>query len=212
MALRGSFSGAPHRARGSAVKRWASWSLAIAAATVVTVEPSTAGQAGAARTPPPPRLFPAFEGTWVLDEQASTGRLSAAPGATVTFEITPTEITLTLTRRRPASPNTPSDGTSFRQVFRVDGTETTVPSPAAYPLGRVLLVSDALVFTTSTPPRDGGFTQVNDAYSVEGGVLIARRQLVAFVGKPGFIATMQEPSNRQSHVFVYRRASPSSQR
>jgi hypothetical protein len=155
---------------------------------------------------PAPRLFPEFEGTWVLDEQASTGRVSATPGATVTFAITPTEITLTRTPKLPEQQGNPARGSlPFVHVFRLDGTETSTDTPYPYPRGRFQLVSDALVFTTITVPRDDNFDTVTDAYSIDGDRLIARRQIVA-IRAPGYIATMQEPTNNRFHHYVYRRA------
>ena len=142
---------------------------------------------------------------WTLDEKASTGRMTAAPGATVTFAITPTEITLTRTRKLPEQRSNPPDETPIRQLFRLDGSEAPVMEGRRSLRGRFLLVSDALVFTTSETPPESGFNIVTDAYSVDGDVLTARRQLVA-VRAPGYIATMQEPSNRHPHMFIYRRA------
>ena len=182
--------------------------LLLAAAEV----PAAAGQAGAPPDRRPvPRLFPEFEGTWVLDEQASTGRVSATPGATVTFAMTPTEITLTRTPKLPEQESNPPRGNRpFVHVFRVDGTETTTETPYPYPRGRFQLVSDALVFTTLTFPRGNDFDTITDAYTIEGDRLIARRQIVAVrTANPsasGFIVTMQEPTNNRFHQFVYRRA------
>lgn len=177
--------------------------VCLLAAAVV---PMAARQAG---TPPDrrpaPRLFPEFEGTWVLDEQASTGRVSATPGATVTFAITPTEITLTRTPKLPEQQGNPPRNLPFVHVFKLDGTETSTDTPYPYPRGRFQLVSDALVFTTLTIPRGRDFDTMTDAYSIEGDRLIARRQIVA-VRAPGFIATMQEPTNNRFHYYVYRRA------
>src|SRR5688572_6828760 len=52
---------------------------------------------GSAQAQRPPRTFPEFVGTWVLDEAASTGRLTMAPPPPrrVTIAITPVDITLT---------------------------------------------------------------------------------------------------------------------
>jgi len=185
--------------------------LSVLAAAVV---PVAAGQAGAPPDRrPAPRLFPEFEGTWVLDEQASTGRVSATPGATVTFAITPTEITLTRTPKLPEQQGNPARGSlPFVHVFRLDGTETTTDTPYPYPRGRFQLVSDALVFTTLTVPRGSDFDTMTDAYSIDGDRLIARRQIVAVrvanqsPSAPGFIATMQEPTNNRFHQYIYRRA------
>ena len=173
--------------------------------------PMAARQAGAPPDRrPAPRLFPQFEGSWVLDEQASTGRMSATPGATVTFAITSTEITLTRTRKLPEQRSNPPSDLPFVHVFRVDGTETSTETPYPYPRGRFQLVSDALVFTTLTVPRGSDFDTMTDAYSIEGDRLIARRQIVAVrtdkPSAPGFIATMQEPTNNGFHYYVYRRA------
>jgi|SRR5688572_27531843 len=180
--------------------------LALTAAVVVV--PGAVSQAGApqVRPAPPPRTFPEFEGTWTLDEKASTGRMTAAPGAIVTFAMTPTEITVTRTRKLPEQRSNPPDETPIRQLFRLDGSEVQVMEGRRSMRGRFLLVSDALVFTASETPTESGFNIVTDAYSVEGDVLTARRQLVA-VRPPGYIATMQEPSNRHPHTFIYRRAS-----
>ena len=178
--------------------------VCLLAAAVV---PITARQAGAPQDRrPAPRLFPEFQGTWMLDEQASTGRASATPGATVTFAITPIEITLTRTPKLPEQESNPPRGNvPFVHVFRLDGTETSTDTPYPYPRGRFQLVSDALVFTTLTVPRGNDYNTVTDAYSIEGDRLIARRQIVAIVA-PGYIATMQEPTNNRFHYYVYRRA------
>ena len=184
--------------------------LALLLVTTSGTAPVGARQAGGAisRPAPTPRTFADFVGTWVLDEAVSTGRMSAAPGATVAFAISPTEITLTRTRKLPEQRSNPPDETPIRQVYRMDGAETVVIDGGRRELrGRFLLVSDALVFTTSETPRGGDVNIVTDAYEVAGGVMTARRQLVA-VRAPGYIATMQEPSNNHSHTFVYRRARP----
>jgi hypothetical protein len=157
------------------------------------------------RSEPTPRTFPEFVGTWILDEQASNGRMSATPGAIVEIAITPTEITLTRTRKLPEQRTNPPNDSPTRQTYRMDGAETTVVDGRQELRGRFLLVSDALLFTTSETPRNSGFNIVTDAYAVEGDVLTARRQLVA-VRKGGYIATMQEPSNNHPHTFVYRRS------
>jgi hypothetical protein len=152
------------------------------------------------RSEPAPRTFPEFVGTWILDEQASTGRMSATPGAIVEITITPTEITLARTRKLPEQRSNPPNDSPARQTYRMDGTEMTVMDGRQELRGRFLLVSDALVFTT----MDSRFNIVTDAYSVDGDVLTARRQIVAV--RNGYIATMQEPSNNHPHTFVYRRA------
>ena len=172
--------------------------------------PAIARQAGAPPAPTP-RTFPEFAGTWTLDENASAGRMTAAPGATVTFAITPTEITLTRLRKLPEQRSNPPDETPIIQMFRLDGSEVAVTDGRRSLRGRFLLVSDALVFTTSETPTESGFNIVTDAYSVAGEVLTARRQLVA-VRAPGYIATMQEPTNRSAHVFIYRRTSAGNRR
>ena len=186
--------------------------LVLLCAVLAALQPVAAvavgdGQAGAppARPSPAPRTFPEFAGSWELDEQASTGRITATPGATVTFAISATEVTLTRTRKLPEQRSNPPDGTPVRQVFRLDGSETAVREGPRELRGRCLRVADALVFVTSESPRDGGFNLVTDAYTVDGDVLTARRQLVA-IRAPGYIATMQEPSNNHPHTFIYRRA------
>ena len=138
--------------------------LVLLCAALAALQPVAAvavgdGQAGAppARPSPAPRTFPEFAGSWELDEQASTGRITATPGATVTFAISATEVTLTRTRKLPEQRSNPPDGTPVRQVFRLDGSETAVREGPRELRGRFLLVADALVFVTSESPRDGGF-------------------------------------------------------
>jgi hypothetical protein len=192
-----------HRMRGTL-----SAGLVLGIVVAAVGVPTLARQAGAPPDRrPAPRLFQEFEGTWVLDEQSSTGRISATPGATVAFIITPTEITLTRTRKLPEQRSNPPSNLPSVHVFKVDGTETSTDTPYPYPRGRFQLVSDALVFTTSTPQRPDGVDMMTDAYSIEGDRLIARRQIVA-VRAPGFIAAMQEPTNNRFHQYVYRRAAP----
>src|SRR5687767_15292149 len=57
----------------------------------------------------PPRTFPQFVGTWVLDEAASTGRLNITPRIPLTMTIATTPEYITVTKRLRLGP---SDRTS----------------------------------------------------------------------------------------------------
>ena len=165
--------------------------------------------ASAQRLPNPPRTFPQFAGTWVLDEQASTGTLTMAPRIprTLTITATPEALTLTETLRL-----RPGDNISELQVrtVRFDGTPAVRDrdSTAYEYQDMFLLVADMLVVSTkSTRRRDRSiFDLATDAFSVDGDVLTMHRQL-SHVEPPGHIATMGFAPNNFKHTYIYRRSS-----
>ena len=153
----------------------------------------------------PPREFPAFRGTWVLDQSAGTGHIAGLPLArTLVIATTPTEISV-------------AKDAWAAEVYRVDGSETSVRGDLR---GSMLLVADALALTTRNVrccQRGYAFTNViTDAYSVAGDTLTVERQLSVVVqpagvkeGRadpgPGRLATLQDPNNNRQTI-VYRRA------
>ena len=154
----------------------------------------------------PVRTFPQFVGTWTLDEAASTGRLRMAP-LVVTIATTATHVTVTK-RLRAAS-----DGASNSpppEVYRLDGVETDHPDPnnlfTMERTHRFTLVADMLALTVKERRRggNGAFTQVTEAYVVDGDVLTVHRQLTSITAS-GEILVMQEPTNNNRHTFIYRR-------
>jgi hypothetical protein len=158
-------------------------------------------------------MFPQFAGNWVLDEATSTGRLTMATVprrltiATTAEAITVTKI-LQLPRPTPerAAFQYGTD-TPLPEVYRLDGSETTIEDLYGQKALRFTLVADALVLTTKDQRRasGGGFTLVTDAHSVDGDVLTMHRQLSS-VNAAGQIYVMQEPTNNFRHTFVYRRS------
>src|SRR5688572_8131342 len=154
----------------------------------------------------PPRTFPQFVGTWVLDEAASTGRLLMTPRVPHTLTIATTPETITVTSRLKLDPRDRISDAPPPEVYRFDGTETIGSSGSYEVRRRFTLVADALALTT-TERRFGDpsrFTIFTDALSVAGDVLTLHRQLVS-VSPPGVIATMGEPTNNFRHTFIYRR-------
>ena len=162
-----------------------------------------------APSPPLPRTFPQFVGTWVLDEAASTGQLRLTPRIALTMTITTTPEHITVTRRMRLLPGNPSSESPPPEVYRLDGSETPViDARTGARLSRsyrFTLVADMMALTVKEGRRgDGSFELVTDAYSVDGDVLILHRQLVV-VTPPGYIATMGNPANNFRHTFIYRR-------
>ena len=179
-------------------------------ATLLTLGTLMPGAAARAQDQRPVRLFPQFVGTWVLDEAASTGRLTAAPRVPVTLTISTTATELTLARRLRLQPADRISETPPPEVYRLDGTETWTKDDRT---GAVLdaslrftLVADMLALTTRNAPRAGGraFTQVTDALELQGDVLLLHRQLTSMTDA-GAILVMQEPTNNFKHTYVYRR-------
>ena len=164
--------------------------------------------AAAQRSPNPSRTFPQFAGTWVLDEQASTGTLTMAPRIPRSLTITATPEALTLTERLRLRPG---DNISELQVrtVRFDGTPAVRDRDStAYEYQDVfLLVADMLVVSTkSIRRRDRNvFDLATDAFAVDGDVLTMHRQL-SHVEPPGHIATMGFAPNNFKHTYIYRRS------
>lgn len=160
----------------------------------------------------PPRTFPLFAGTWLLDEAASTGRLNMAPPVPRTVTIATTPDAVSVTKRLELPPERPgregkrrATDTPPPEIYRFDGTETTLWDGQR---ATFLLVGDALALTIrrGNPARGDNITVVTDAYSVEGDVLTLERQLSTVLMPAGHIATMKEPANNFRHVYIYRRA------
>jgi hypothetical protein len=178
---------------------------ASAAAAMMTVALPEHGFAQPAQRAP--RTFPQFAGTWVLDEQASTGTLGMAPRIPRSLTITATVEVLTLTERLRLRPG---DNISELQVraVRFDGTPAVRDRDSSvYEYqDTFLLVADMLVVSTrsSRPSDTGVFDLATDAFSVDGDVLTLHRQL-SHVAPPGHIATMGFEPNNFKHTFVYRR-------
>jgi hypothetical protein len=160
---------------------------------------------------PQPRTFPQFMGTWTLDEAASTGRLTAAPGGTLTITTTAEAISVAKGQRpRPTipgreayqyDPQLPSP-----EVYRFDGGDTTADRYSYIYDYSFRLVADQLALTVKMTRRGfKGFTLVTDAYSVAGDVLTVHRQFSS-IDPEGHIRAMQQPTNNSRHTFVYRKA------
>src|SRR5688572_4403490 len=159
----------------------------------------------------PPRTFPQFTGTWILDEPASTGRLTAAPASTLTITTTPEAISVAkVVRPRPL----PAGREAFQddrglpnpEVYRFDGRDTTVDNFRYIFDYSFRLVADQLALTVKESRRGfEGFTLVTDAYAIDGDRLVVHRQFSS-ISPDGHIRTMQEPTNNSRHTFVYRRA------
>ena len=154
-----------------------------------------------------PRTFPQFVGTWVLDEQASTGTLTMAPRIARTLTISTTPEVLTLTERLRLRPGDNINELQIRAV-RFDGTPAVRDRDShVYEYqDTFLLVADMIVVSTrSARSRDAGvFDLATDAFSVDGDVLTLHRQL-SHIDPPGHIATMGFEPNNFKHTFVYRR-------
>ena len=168
------------------------------------------GAGALAQVERPVRLFPQFVGTWVLDEAASTGRLTMAPRVPLTLTIATTPLELTLTRRLRLQAADRIPDTPAPEVYRLDGSETWIKdSRTGATIDRSLrftLAADMLALTIRDAPRAGGraFTQVTDALALDGDVLLLHRQLTSMTDA-GAILVMQEPTNNFKHTYVYRR-------
>ena len=167
-----------------------------------------------AQTPSvPPRTFPQFVGTWVLDEDASPGQLAMTPFIALTMTIATTPETITVTKRLRVGPLYRGSPSPAPEVYRFDGTETPVIDARTGAIlsrsHRFTLVADMLALTIKewrVSPSEF-FTLVTDAYAVESAVLTVHRQLSA-VSAPGQIATMGNPKHNFRHTYIYRRAQP----
>jgi hypothetical protein len=181
--------------------------LAVLAGAVFVVLTSLDG-ASAQRPANTPRTFPQFAGTWVLDEQASTGTLGMAPRIPRMLTISTTPEVLTLTERLRLRPG---DNISELQVrtVRFDGTPAVRDRDSnAYEYhDTFMLVADMLVVSTkSIRRRDRNvFDLATDAFSADGDVLTLHRQL-SHVEPPGQIATMGFEPNNFKHTYIYRRS------
>jgi hypothetical protein len=158
-----------------------------------------------AQTGRPVRTFPEFTGTWVLDEAASTGPLVITPRipSRMTISTTPSEITVA--KRLRLDPRDRIADTPEPEVYRFDGTETTVNRRHF----SFRLVADALVLTEkyTSINGSGSFTLTTDAFSVTGDVLTVHRQLSS-ITPDGHILVMQVPGNNFRHTYIYRREAP----
>jgi hypothetical protein len=157
-------------------------------------------------TPVPPRTFPQFAGTWMLDEAASTGRLTITPRISRQLTITTSPEAITLDQLLRLNPSDdPAREKAAPAIYRFDGSETTQADGRSL---RFMLVADALALTTTQHPKKKGDNTsiVTDALSVDGNVLTFQRQLYV-VDASGHIPTMQEPTNNFRHTYIYRRAS-----
>src|SRR5918995_1556143 len=126
----------------------------------LTVAISMFAAPGLAQNERPVRIFPEFVGTWVLDESASTGPLVITPRIPSRMTITTTPSAITIAKRLRLDPRDKISDTPNPEVYRFDGTETTV--------GRhhysFRLVADALALTEKLMSSNGGFTLTTDAY------------------------------------------------
>lgn len=159
----------------------------------------------------PPRTFPDFVGTWLIDDAASTGELRMPVAHTLTITTTRESIhVIKLMRWPPLPPEREGSRRPFEtEVYRFDGTETSLADGSR---GTFLLVADALVLTTrrGDPARGDNIGVVTDAYSVTGDLLTLRRQISTILLPAGHIATMTGAAANVHHTYVYRRASAGS--
>ena len=167
------------------------------------------------------RTFPQFVGTWLLDVEASTGRMRMAPPPPVTLAIETTSTDITVTHTLDLPPETP--GREGRRLA------TDTPPPVVYTLNGAptlrydgqyeysytfMLVADALVLTEKMSnwvrrgdplmSNRGGFTMVTDALHVAGDVLTLHRQLTSVTGA-GQILVMSTPEMNLRQTYIYRR-------
>ena len=147
----------------------------------------------------PPREFPAFRGTWILDASAGSERIGGLPTAhTLTITTTPTEISLV-------------KDSGIPEVYRLDGTETKIRDPrTGAEMDRrysFVLVAEAVALTSKLirHARGHAFTNIiTDAYVVAGDQLSVERQLSVLMEPPGNLATLEDSDNNRQ-TLVYRR-------
>ena len=158
-----------------------------------------------------PRTFPEFIGIWILDETASTGRLTITPRIPLRLTIETTPEAIIVTKRLRLQPTDRASATPPPEVYRLDGSETRLED-AGVRLDishRFTLVADMLALTVkeSRTGWGNGYTAFTDAYSVSGDVLTLHRQLTS-VTAAGQIRVMQDPLNNFRHTYIYRRDKP----
>jgi hypothetical protein len=160
----------------------------------------------------PARTFQELAGHWVLDEAATRGNIPGLPPAgALVIETTPTHLTVSRTRLRPVYE---IDGTRRERpidVFRLDGTETTLDSGQR---GRFVLAAGAVVLITVRTTEQGYARSniVTDAYSVVKDVLTVDRHLSVVVQplnssgrQPGHVVEFRQPAADRM-TSTYRRA------
>jgi hypothetical protein len=151
----------------------------------------------------PAREFPAFRGTWTIDEPAGRGHIAGLPVArTLVITTTPTELSVT------------KDGNTA-ETYRLDGADKIEGDSRS----NVVLVADTLAATTRRTRRDRGYAFTNvitDAYGVNGDTLTIERQLSVVVSPVaprdgrttdgvGHLAELEDPRNNRQTI-VYRRS------
>jgi hypothetical protein len=144
----------------------------------------------------PPRLFPAFAGTWTLDQSGGSGHIAGLPVArSLVIATSPTGVSV-IKDLQPA------------EEYRWDGKTPARSDGQGVLHSGIVLVAETLALTTThtREARGHAFTNIiTDAYRVSGDVLTIERQLSVLVEPPGSLATLEEPANNRQ-TLVYRRA------
>lgn len=154
-------------------------------ATAFLLIVALAGAAGA-------QVNPALAGTWTLNEEpagrgARGGGIPGVPLATeVTIKVSPREITV--------DTNTGSAQAVQTAVYRLDGSETTVPGPLGWTVKAKAALKDAALIVTTLRSLEGPNgpigAEIIDVYTVNDNVLTIERtqgrnkQVLTYKRKP----------------------------
>ena len=159
------------------------------------------------------RTFEEFSGVWVLDEAASSGRLTIVPRIPLSMTIATTRTEVVLQKRPRLQPGDQASATPPAEVYRFDQVETwrteeRAPGVTRDRGYRFTLVADMLALTIRTREPDARrpFTVVTDASAVEGDRLMLHRQLAAITADGELLSMPVDGNTRQT--FVYRRHRP----
>ena len=122
------------------------------------------------------QVAPALAGTWTLNQEGGgrggRGGIPGVPIATeVTIRLTPADVTV--------DTNTGSAHTVQTAVYKLDGSETTVPGPLGWTVKARAASKDSTLVVNTTRSLEGPNgpigAEIIDVYSVSGNVLTIER-------------------------------------
>lgn len=124
------------------------------------------------------QVAPGFAGTWTLNQggapggRGGRGGIPGVPLATeVTIRVTPTEVAV--------DTNTGSAQSLQTAVYKLDGSETTVPGPLGWTVKAKAAWKDSALFVNTIRSLEGPNgpigAEIVDVYSVSGNVLTIER-------------------------------------
>jgi hypothetical protein len=162
------------------------WLGPVLAATILIFPAMASAQS-------PAREFREFAGTWILDENASSGRISIPVARTLVIATTPTQLSVI-------------KDDAIAEVYPFDGTQTDLWDGRR---ANFTLVSDSVALTTRRTRTREGLSRTNvitDAYAVAGDVLTIERRWSILWQPPGTLATLGDSDPQYFRQrLVYRR-------